>query len=533
MGRNRPLVRSAAADAAGDTGAARRTGVADTDDGTGRTGRCGPGRREGGTSAPSRPRASTLVTAALAVSAALAAVVGCAPAPGPGHAPGTLSAPPRSGTPAARESPGCHRTLVAVAHPDDDLFFLNPRIRDTIRAGCPVDTVFLTAGDGGKKDPTAAREYVDRRQYGVRAAYAEMAEAANRWDRDDVPAGGVTVRSYRLADQARNTDVRLTFLDLHDGLPEGQQPNSMRRLLTGETREIEAFQGGARYTEQRLLDTVSDLARLARADRILTLDHDNASFAFGLGGGVDHADHGTGARYVRRVGYALGIPVTAYLGYTMSPLAPNLTPGQVAEKDEVARWYLANRTCHANGTCASVAPYRGTLRKDWSLWVHRQYEVVHRAPRPGELLGDIGRTTHAAGRDPARCLDPGGTPPAAGPVRLRRCAGSPAQRWDIGGDGTIRPRADRSRCLTALGPSAGLEPCATGRAEQRWTREPWPDTTWKRTAWRIAGAGNRCLYQDDRQFPAHWADRDRQDPGLTLADCGGPPRPELYWRWGG
>lgn len=432
------------------------------------------------------------------------------------------------------KDPGqCRPTLVGVAHPDDDLAFLNPEIRQTIRAGCPVDTVYLTAGDDAKKNRVEALEYVDRREYGVRAAYAEMAEATNRWERSDVQADGVRVRSYQLADDARDTDVRLTFLDLHDGLPHGQEANSLLRLFDRDKKSIEPFQSTASYTEDRLLAVVSALVRLSRAERILTMDHDNASFAFGLGGGVDHADHGVGARYFRRVGYALGVPVSAYLGYTMSPLAPNLTPGASAEKDEVARWYLASRKCRATGTCANVTAYKGPLQKDWSLWIQRQYQQTPRSPRAGEILGDIGRTTYFTGREPSQCLHATTGPSNAGTADIRGCDGSAAQKWDMRKDGTIRPRLDRESCLTANSSAVGLERCEDGRGSQRWTREPWQSSTWKRNAWRIVSSDHRCLFQDDRELPARWNDRDRQNPELELSDCGTQPRPELYWRWSG
>ncbi|MGV9312912.1 ricin-type beta-trefoil lectin domain protein [Streptomyces sp. NPDC003691] len=429
----------------------------------------------------------------------------------------------------AQDPQTCRRTLVGVAHPDDDVFFLTPEIRHTIRAGCPVDTVYLTAGDDGKKDRQAALKYVDRREYGVRAAYAEMAEAANDWKRADVQADGVRVRSYLLADKDRDTDVRLTFLDLHDGLPRGGSPNSLLKLFVGSRSSIEPFQGGSgSYTESELLATVSALVRLSGAERILTMDHDNASFAFGLGGGVDHSDHGITARYLRKVGYALGIPVSSYLGYTMSPLKPNLNAAESAEKDEVARWYIANRECRATGTCANVAPFKGPLKKDWSLWIHRQYQQSPRAPRTGELLGDIGRTTYFTGRSPEQCLHAD-----ADKVDIRACDGSAEQKWDLGHDKTIRPRSDRGSCLTASEESARLTSCRPGDPDQRWTRVPWQSTTWKRTAWQISGSGNRCLYQDDRELPARWDARDRQNPQLKLSACGQQPMPELYWRWGG
>ncbi|MFI6284556.1 ricin-type beta-trefoil lectin domain protein [Streptomyces sp. NPDC051018] len=417
-----------------------------------------------------------------------------------------------------------------MAHPDDDIFFVNPEIRRTIRADCPVDTAYLTAGDGGKKNHRAAVAYADSREYGVKAAYAETAEAANRWDRADVRVDGVTVRSYRLADRGRTTDVRLTFLDLHDGLPNGSQANSLLRLFEGSRPSITAFRGDARYTEPRLLATLAALVGLSRAERILTLDHDNASFAFALSGGVDHSDHGIGARYLRRTGYALGVPVTAYLGYTMSQLPANLTPGQEAEKNEVARWYIASRECHGTGICTMPTPYEGPLQRDWSLWVRRQYRQIHRDPRPGEIIGDIGRTTHATGADPAQCLDAGTAAPDAS-VRIHGCDGSGSQRWDLSHDGTIRPRSGPSLCLTAVGKAAALRPCATGVPDQTWVREPWRAATWKRTAWRLQGAGRRCLFQDDRDLPADWDARNRTSPRLTLSDCGTTPRPELYWRW--
>jgi len=39
--------------------------------------------------------------------------------------------------PTSRGGP-CRRTLVVVAHPDDDLFFTNPRVADTVQHGCRV-----------------------------------------------------------------------------------------------------------------------------------------------------------------------------------------------------------------------------------------------------------------------------------------------------------------------------------------------------------------------------------------------------------
>ncbi|MGW6351299.1 PIG-L family deacetylase [Streptomyces sp. NPDC055080] len=166
---------------------------------------------------------------------AACALVGlaCSPVPGSVPGPGTTPVPSRQAADAKDPRPR-PRTLVGVAHPDDDLFFLNPEIRRTIRAGCPVDTVYLTSGDGGIKDRLKASEYVDRGEYGVRAAYAGMAEGANRWERTDVSADAVRTRSYRLA--ARTAGRRVQRWDSrrprcgHFGSP-GASGNPSARAL--------------------------------------------------------------------------------------------------------------------------------------------------------------------------------------------------------------------------------------------------------------------------------------------------------------
>ncbi|MER5847668.1 ricin-type beta-trefoil lectin domain protein [Streptomyces sp. NPDC002012] len=148
------------------------------------------------------------------------------------------------------------------------------------------------------------------------------------------------------------------------------------------------------------------------------------------------------------------------------------------------------------------------------------------------ILGDIGRTTFFTGADPAQCLDAAGGPSGARAVRIHACDGSSAQQWEMRRDGTIRLRHEPVLCLTAIGPGVGLEPCRKDSGSQKWARAPWKSTTWKRTAWRIEGDGNRCLYQDDRELPARWDDRNRQSPRLTLSGCGTPAQPEQYWQWG-
>ncbi|MFD0429110.1 PIG-L family deacetylase [Streptomyces zhihengii] len=80
---------------------------------------------------------------------------GCvaAPRPVPSDAPGAAGG---SGTPVGRVGAqprrafartGEARVMQIVAHPDDDLFFMNPDVAQTIEGGVPVTSVYVTDGD--------------------------------------------------------------------------------------------------------------------------------------------------------------------------------------------------------------------------------------------------------------------------------------------------------------------------------------------------------------------------------------------------
>ncbi len=433
-----------------------------------------------------------------------------------------------SGSPSAPKAPApaCERTLVGVAHPDDDLYFIDPAIRETVRAGCQVTTVYLTAGDDGKTPRRAALDYVARREAGVRAAYAVIAGVPDRWTEGTVQVDGRDIRSLTL--KASPAPVRLVFFGLHDGLPEGQGADSLLKLFAGTRRSIPFFESAETVTGEQLVSALSALARQEKAQRILTLDHDNASFAFGLGGRVDHSDHGIGARYFRQAGYVVGIPVSSYLGYTMSSLGSNLPQNRVPPKEATIRRYLAHAECRSR-ECDATGRYEGPLPSDASKWVHRQYQQVHRDPRPGEILADIGRTTAHSGRDPEQCLEAVRAKAEEGAVRLNGCDGTAQQKWDIRDDGTIRSRHFHGHCLVLVKAGAGLARCSPADAEQRWAREPWQSTTWKRTAWRVAGAKNMCLYQDDRHLPPRWDSREDRTPRLGLIKCDAQTQPGLFW----
>lgn len=110
---------------------------------------------------------------------------------------------------------GPARYVQVIAHPDDDIIFMNPDLVAGIRAGDPTTGIYLTAGETDKPDAAA---YAARRQSGTRAAYARMAGVANDWraERLDVDPR----HSVELYTLHQRPQVQVVFVNL----PENNDP---------------------------------------------------------------------------------------------------------------------------------------------------------------------------------------------------------------------------------------------------------------------------------------------------------------------
>ncbi len=137
--------------------------------------------------------------------------------------------------------------LQIVAHQDDDLLFMSPDLKDTINAGRPTTTVYLTAGEEDRpptdvqrtdltrddcvhdagNDPNHPDQKLDREDYagcralGAMAAWAGMAGAANPddpdlWDRESVNIGFDGGSRWVEEDtlKSSNNKIHLVFLNL-------------------------------------------------------------------------------------------------------------------------------------------------------------------------------------------------------------------------------------------------------------------------------------------------------------------------------
>ncbi|MFD0267467.1 PIG-L family deacetylase [Streptomyces sp. NPDC127106] len=396
----------------------------------------------------------------------------------------------------------CRSTLVGVAHQDDDLLFISPEVQRLIRGRCSVGTVYLTAGDAGRSFTDDS--YVRRREQGVRAAYARMAGVPNRWHRADLTVRRRSLVSFVLTGRP---DVRLVFLRLPDGFPKGvgsprYAGQSLLKLLRGQIAAITPVDGASSYTGEELTSVLSEVLALRKAERVLTLDYDSATFGVGPPNPADHSDHEMAGRFFRKAAYRSPArpDVTPYVGYGLPLLPANLTGRERRDKEAVHAAYVAHAGCFTVPCSTEV-----TLSRVFRLWMRREHRRVHRRPASGEIRSAIGRTGAKAVVE--RCLVRDVDRPAAEAVATADCDGGPGQRWTFV-DGTIRA-AGTAACLTAA-PRITVSPC-DGSGRQIW---------WRDADGRI-GSGDRCLHQDDLAV---------LHPRLGLRACS-PYQPELRWQW--
>src|SRR5665648_342018 len=181
-------------------------------------------------------------------------------------------------------------TMQVVAHPDDDLLFMNPDILRDIEAGHCVRTVFVTTGDAARDD-----SYWPRREEGIRAAYAIMAGADDAWTETTIAIAGNDLTTVTL-DAA--PAISLVFMRLPDGNRRGtgnriHDFESLKRPWEGDIPTISAVDGTATYDRESLQRTLTGLMDDFEASTVRT---QNWTIEFGAG---DNADHTATALFVR------------------------------------------------------------------------------------------------------------------------------------------------------------------------------------------------------------------------------------------
>ncbi|MFE9728390.1 PIG-L family deacetylase [Streptomyces sp. NPDC005794] len=312
-------------------------------------------------SAPAGPRRRAVV-------AALAAGTGTAVL-------GACSVPaPRRTDPAPDPAPGqpistARRALLMqiLAHPDDDLYFMNPDTRRALDAGTPLVCVYLTAGeaDGVNRIPGAPRPAPDKAAYssarhqGLRQAYATLLglDRFTPWEVSVAELGdGHRAEVDTLTAGTRR--VELVFLNtaMHTGrhrlgLPSLWQDRrlSLRTVVADDS----PLRHAGAYTYDELIDVLAGLLERYRPTVVHTLDPDpdiqHSAEAVRRAdseqhGYSDHADHTAAAcfgwaamiRWVAGVtaggGDVPGFVTTAFRGYYNRHWPKSLPPAVLREK---------------------------------------------------------------------------------------------------------------------------------------------------------------------------------------------------------
>ncbi len=260
------------------------------------------------------------------------------------------------------------KVLSFVAHPDDDLLFMNPDQDDAIRQGRCVHTVYLTAGDRGE-----GLDYTLARERGIMAAYAEMAGAADAWSTDGLAVGGHTLVRHTLR---ANTRIQLIMLRLPDpwlGAGWGSLTPLSRVESVPHARVRSYAPYPDTYTRGELIRLLADLIRqehprdVRLMDPSITIPYRSLCWRCA---GHDHPDHIAGARLVEAaMALAPGTySITRYLNYPSQELQANLDAAQTARKTAIYLRYAQDDplTCPPGDDCS--AP-----QGPEAIWVGRQY----------------------------------------------------------------------------------------------------------------------------------------------------------------
>ncbi|WP_405680013.1 PIG-L family deacetylase [Streptomyces sp. NBC_00868] len=285
-----------------------------------------------------------------------------------------------------------------VAHPDDDLFFMNPDLSRSLLSGIPVTTAYLTSGEAdgrneahgaSVKDPEQPADrthYAEARQNGIRSAYAQMAtgDRTSAWKRTVIPTagGGQAELDVLIA----KPQVNLVWLQLREARSTGEDtPDSLRGLWNGKIAALGAqLTSGTpvkqqfTYTKDQLIQTIAGVLARYRPTTIRMQDPTPGRYGDpGTGKYTDHQDHMYGARFVQAATTAYAAQVTDrphfsvqnYLGYHNSTLPHALDPQTAETKTGYLKtyaWHDHQDYCGSPSGCGDRKVAGNPTGRNWA-----------------------------------------------------------------------------------------------------------------------------------------------------------------------
>ncbi|MFF9981929.1 PIG-L family deacetylase [Streptomyces erythrochromogenes] len=284
--------------------------------------------------------------------------------------------PPAAAPPQATGAvPDPGRIVQIIAHPDDDLYFMNPDLRYSISAGHPVASVYLTAGEADGVNAAPAKgaattpdkpAYAEARQNGIRAAYAKMAtgDRTSAWQRTVVPTkgGGHAEVDVLVA----KPQVNLVWLQLREaGHGYADVPDSLHGLWNGKVARLESMLSSGTpvkqrfaYSKDQVVQTLVGVLEQYTPTTVRFQDPTPGRYP-DTKQYTDHQDHFYGARFVQMAtaAYAKDVKdrphfaVQNYVGYSGGSLPSALDPQEAKEKlDSLDTYAWLDRQNHCGST---------------------------------------------------------------------------------------------------------------------------------------------------------------------------------------
>ncbi|MFJ9429207.1 PIG-L family deacetylase [Streptomyces sp. NPDC101490] len=348
---------------------------------------------------------------------------------------------PRRTAPTADPAPGrpiasarARRALLMqfAAHPDDDLYFMNPDARRLLDAGVPLVTVYVTAGEhtgrnriaGMPEAPPDRAAYSAARQQGLRQSYAVALglPVFTPWRREVLGlSGGRRAEVDTLVHGTRRVELVFLNLPMHTtrrymALPALWGDRALElptRLPAGSP-----LTRSDTYDYDRLVEVLAGLLRRYRPTVVHTLDPDpdiqlsdeaTRKRDSEQPGYADHGDHTAAASFtwaalarwvtdaVRDGGPVPAFTTSAFRGYYNRHWPKNLPPRTLREK--AARlvpyggdpdWHCGNPSGCGDYGVGGDRPL--TSRKGWVRSTHHRWPGAGPVPvtEPGGRLAAYG-----------------------------------------------------------------------------------------------------------------------------------------------
>lgn len=263
--------------------------------------------------------------------------------------------------------------LQIVAHPDDDLLFMNPDASNALARGTCVRTIYLTSGDNGGNVGYAAD-----RETGLQAAYDVMTGHTTGWSlHSSQLTDSIAVKTATMNDSDL---VELYFIRLPDGgvHAEGYAKTShatIERISADHQKLVSTIDGTATYTYPQLLVVLEKFIAAYQPIEIHSLG-DAADKRSG-----DHPDHIAAGQLANAAltGYrqnyrdTTAMPLKLYEGYPVAQEAVNLMPDEQQRKGAAFFAYAQadHNSCKDMAGCDKVG-------SNYGRYIERQYSVTTR-----------------------------------------------------------------------------------------------------------------------------------------------------------